>query len=460
MKKLLAWLLGDRRHIGSESVELKIGRRMWREITTRLQDFSDGEQGAFIFCSQSRRDGMDVLLARDWIEIPVEDSHRRDGYGLSWSSEFSGRVLQKAKKLKAGVVLIHSHGDTECPALSPQDTKSAKEMFPAFSRVAGFPCGSVVLGDTSAAGTFWKAGKAYAELSQIRVVGQPITCVRNPKTRGKQFVPRMRNDRTRSALGSESEKQLASASVAVIGLCGGGSHVCQQSAHAGVGRITLIDADVVEATNLGRMVGSNHGDIGQLKAKVIRRLIKGIDPQISVQPIAEKFPSPRTIEAIKHADVVIACVDSFLVREQINAFCRRHHIPLIDIGLTIRTESDSLVRASGQVMLVTPDSACLRCGPFLSDEVLAEERRLKPPGYDQNADAKGAPQVVSMNGVIASEAINLVLDLVTGYSGGCRPNGWWQYDGRRGSLKPLNSPIARRPGCPACAEQGLGDPQY
>ncbi len=110
----------------------------------------------------------------------------------------------------------------------------------------------------------------------------------------------------------------------------------------------------------------------------------------------------------------------------------------------------------GQLVVVTPDSACLRCGPLLSDAVLAAEQIERPRGYDRKPNAPGAPQVVSMNGALASEATNAVLDLITGYAAGARGSGWWSYDGRRGELTPCAS-VSRRDGCPACAEQAHGD---
>jgi hypothetical protein len=92
-----------------------------------------------------------------------------------------------------------------------------------------------------------------------------------------------------------------------------------------------------------------------------------------------------------------------------------------------------------------------------TDAVLDWERHHRPPGYDENPDAQGDPQVVSMNGVLASEASNCVLDLITGYSGGRRGARQWQYEGRSGELVPSDLPSSRAD-CPACAQEGHGDP--
>jgi hypothetical protein len=80
-----------------------------------------------------------------------------------------------------------------------------------------------------------------------------------------------------------------------------------------------------------------------------------------------------------------------------------------------------------------PGHACLRCF-FLTDSLLAREKRERPSGYDENPDAAGDPRVVSMNGVLASEACNCVLDLVTSYSNGRRGARQRQYEGRTGEL--------------------------
>lgn len=240
-------------------------------------------------------------------------------------------------------------------------------------------------------------------------------------------------------------------------MSGGGSHVFQQLTHQGIGSLTPVDDQVLDETNLGRHVGARVSDIGRsLKVKIAKRLARDVDPDIVVTDIAERFPTADTIAAMKRADVIVACLDRFDARAAVNAFCRRYLIPLVDIGMSIRSTGEQLAIADGQVIVSLPGKTCLRCF-FLTDAVLEWERVNRPPGYDQNPDAPGDPQVVSMNGVLASEACNCVLDLLTGYSGGRRGARQWQYEGRSGELTPTDLP-GRRDDCPACAEEGRGDP--
>jgi molybdopterin/thiamine biosynthesis adenylyltransferase len=428
-------------------------------IRAHVEDTRRGEEAGFLICGLSRLRDRDVLLAREWIPVPKEAvTSRADGYALSWSAEFNAGVLARADALNGALVLIHAHPGSTAPAFSPPDTRSADALFPPVSRVlAERPSGAIVIGAGTVAGRFWQDGAPSGALDALRIVGIPLQVWR--PTRPTDEAPlRARLDRQRRALGRCSDALLAAARVAVVGVCGGGSHLCQQLAHQGVGKIVVVDDELVDEVNLSRMVGATPRDVGRTyKTAVMRRLIRRIDPGIRVKEVRARFPAGASIEALKHVDVVVACVDTFSSREQVNMFCRRYHLPLIDIGLTILTEHEQLRTASGQLVMVLPGFPCLRCGPLLTDLVLERERTDQPPGYNRNTDATGAPQVVSMNGVLASEAANCVLDLITGYAGGARRPSWWSYNARTGELALCGDSLPRRDGCPACAQSGHGD---
>jgi molybdopterin-synthase adenylyltransferase len=445
-------------HRRLDGFEVRMSGEQFRIVRDHVENFRNGEEGGFILCGYARTEDRDVLLAREWIPVPDDEKVRGGRFGLEWTASFSARVLARADALQGGVVLVHSHGNTSRPGLSGDDRETAERLLSGFSRMLGRPCGSVVLGASAAVGIFFRDGSQAGALSLLRVVDSPIEVWLPTASVPSTRRGRRRLDRQNRAIGPKADAHLAGASIAVIGVCGGGSHVCQQLAHQGVGRIVPIDDDLVEEVNLGRMVGATPSDSERTpKAAVMRRLIASIDPEIRVEEVRARFPEGPTLAALKSVDVVISCVDSFLIREQINAFCRRHHLPLIDVGMSIRTKGEKLERAAGQMIVVLPDSSCLRCTPLLSDAVLERERSERPPGYDRNPDAIGEPQVVSMNGVLASEACNSALDLIAGYADGHRGAGWWGYDGRRGELTRYDLPSRRR-GCPACAEQGHGDP--
>jgi molybdopterin-synthase adenylyltransferase len=439
-------------------VEVRIAAGLFATVREHAEDFSRGEEAGFLVCSLSRLADRDVLLARRWLPVPDHALRRgHDGSVLSWSAEFNSEVLATAVAEDAVPVLVHSHG-CRAPRFSGDDRAKERALFGAFSRMIGFaPTGSLLLGSGDAAGSFWSEGANDRPFSRLMIVGGPIEIWPAVGSAAAEVPERRRLARQSVAIGPLSERRLASAKVGLLGVSGGGSHVAQQLIHQGVGTLIPVDDELIDLTNLGRFVGATLADVDETsKVAHCDRLAAAVDPSISVAGVEERFPSTEAITALKEADVIVACLDRFDAREAINAFCRRHLIPLIDIGITINSDGERLARADGQIVLTLPGEPCMRCW-FLTDALLEAERRQRPPGYDQNPDAPGDPQVVSMNGVLASEAANTVLDLLTGYSGGRRTASVWRYEGREGTLERSELPAARAD-CPACAEQGRGDP--
>jgi molybdopterin/thiamine biosynthesis adenylyltransferase len=441
-------------------VDVRIARELFDTVVDHVESFCEGEEAGFLLCSLSRTLDRDVLLAREWIPVPeTELSRNTDGSVLAWSAAFNSSVLQRAIDLGASPVLVHSHG-TRRPAFSDDDRAKEAPLFGAFSRLLdAIPTGTLLLGQGDAAGSFWNHGRNELRFGRLVIVGETIDVWSSAQTQtGRpERSPRGRLVRQSGAIGPGSDAALASTRVAVLGVSGGGSHVIQQLAHQGVGTLLPVDDQLVEESNLGRLVGASEHDVDvSHKTQVARRVATGIDASITVVEVRARFPSSEAIATLKAADIIVGCVDTFQAREAINAFCRRYLIPLVDVGLTLRSRRELLVLADGQVIVSLPGRPCMRCW-FLSDAVLDKERREHPPGYDRNPDAPGEPQVVSMNGVLASEASNCVLDLITGYSGGRRGAKVWQYEGRSGQLEQAELPPCRED-CPACAEEGCGDP--
>jgi molybdopterin/thiamine biosynthesis adenylyltransferase len=449
---------GGATRTGAFTVDLRVPGRMFADVFSHTRDQTRGEEAGFLVCSAANTPGGAILLARSWLPVPEAEIVDRAGdFVLEWSSRFNANAVMIADNIDASLVLVHYHGGDR-PRLSCDDLRSARQLFPGISRLLGDRLsGSVVLGDSAASGQFWRNGRPTASLSRLRIVGDWLEDL-HPEPRTMHATANRRLDRQSRAIGPRTEALLAAARVAIIGLSGGGSHVFQQLAHQGVGTIVVVDPQVVDETNLGRLVGAEVRDIDRTpKTDVAVRLARRVDPSLDVVPVRLPFAHPDALAAVRSVDIVVGCVDSWRAREQINEFCRRHHIPYVDIGINIETDGDRLTAAHGQLVVVTPDSPCMRCLPLLSEAVLGREREHKPPGYDLNQYAVGDPQVVSMNGTLASEASNAVLDLITGYSAGARGPGWWLYDGRAGTFERLVA-TGRRNGCPACAQQGHGDP--
>lgn len=209
---------------------------------------------------------------------------------------------------------------------------------------------------------------------------------------------------SQSFLGPDSTEVLRKARAAIIGLGGGGSHVVQQLAHVGVGNFVVIDHDRVEHRNLNRLIGATVKDAERSTAKVevVRRLIAGVNPRATVLTVPKKWQEQA--EVLRDCDIIFGCVDTFSERQQIETTARRYLIPYVDVGMDV-CEIEGGFSIGGQVALSMPGELCLRCYGILNDDRLARE------GAAYGA-AGHRPQVVWANGVLASTAVAIFVQLL------------------------------------------------
>jgi len=234
-----------------------------------------------------------------------------------------------------------------------------------------------------------------------------------------------------SFLGGMSEQDLRRAKVGVIGLGGGGSHVVQQLAHLGVGNYTLVDPDIIDETNLNRLVGGTLKDVKRkaLKVDIAERVIRAVvaDVNIDVHPAQWQEVSKE----LQTCDVLIGCLDAMTTKDQLDKFCQRFLIPYIDIGMDVHKLDDGFL-ISGQVVLITPGNPCLRCMGLVTEEALAQEAR-------NYGAAGGRPQVVWPNGILASTAVGLFTQLICPWHSDKRKSAFLEYDGNKGTITPSRS---------------------
>ncbi|RZK40747.1 MAG: ThiF family adenylyltransferase [Pedobacter sp.] len=232
-----------------------------------------------------------------------------------------------------------------------------------------------------------------------------------------------------SFLGKNSERNFDNLRVGIVGLGGGGSHIAQQLAHLGVKNITLFDDDVIEASNLNRLVGGKYADLlsQESKCTIARRLILEILPSANIVEVISKWQ--LRAEELQKCDVIFGCVDTYSARQQLEAECRRYLIPLIDIGMDIHGIGTNEKFLSGQIILSMPGMPGMQNMGFLTEEKLATEAA-------KYGNVGGRPQVIWPNGVLASSAIGVFVDIVTGWTGQDDKLIYLSYDGNAGTLSP------------------------
>jgi tRNA A37 threonylcarbamoyladenosine dehydratase len=139
--------------------------------------------------------------------------------------------------------------------------------------------------------------------------------------------------------------RLASARVAVVGLGGVGSWAVEALARSGVGALTLIDADDLCLSNTNRQLPALEGQYGRGKAEAMAERCRAINPAMTVEPVAS-FLTPSNMEALLGGgfDVVLDACDSFRVKVEAIAWCRRRKQPVVTVGSAGGRVDPTLVR--------------------------------------------------------------------------------------------------------------------
>jgi len=130
-------------------------------------------------------------------------------------------------------------------------------------------------------------------------------------------------------LGVEGQQKLLDAHALIIGAGGLGSPVGLYLGSAGVGRITLVDHDRVDATNLQRQIAHRIDRIGHFKTESLAQSIRDINPDVQLNCVGERANPAMLNELVPQASVVIDCTDNFATRQMINRACVQHRVPLV-----------------------------------------------------------------------------------------------------------------------------------
>src|SRR3989475_13171503 len=122
-------------------------------------------------------------------------------------------------------------------------------------------------------------------------------------------------------VGMEGQLKLKQAKVLLIGTGGLGAPLGLYLAAAGVGRLGLVDFDVVDFTNLQRQVTFGSIDVGRAKTEAARERLANLNPAIQIEPVERKLTSENALELFKDFDIIVDGTDNFPTRYLVNDAC-------------------------------------------------------------------------------------------------------------------------------------------
>lgn len=480
--------------------DLRITEHHWNTLAGHL--LGDGnEQSALLICGvrdvpgdTSDGDRQVTYLVHDVVLLGEGDYLDRGALHLSVSPATLARHAKRARISDSAVVLVHSHPFSGSVTASSIDLATESDLcrrvLPART---GRPSAALVIGPNGVDARAWTELGA-APLHTIRVLGDHITRFAatshglpqstlrprpadpTPGPTGPQADPtaRCRVDgvarpatgpgataRQELLWGKTGQQILADSRVVVVGTGGTGSHILTQLAHLRLGHLTLIDDDVVETTNLSRLIGATPDDVDQPKVDVLAAHARAINPDLKIDAIQASVldvdPAVYT-----GADLIVCATDGHGSRSLLTEVSTQYLVPLVDLGVEVvpgHTDPDpgpDSFRAGGGVRVLRPGQGCLWCANNLNPELVRREyldpdqRALEiARGYIRDVD-NAEPSVVALNGVVASLAVLEICQLLVGMLGSGRTR--LLYRAERRALTTAR--IERRDTCHVCGDDG------
>jgi adenylyltransferase/sulfurtransferase len=230
-------------------------------------------------------------------------------------------------------------------------------------------------------------------------------------------------------IGGSGQQKIKEAAVLVIGAGGLGSPVSYYLAAAGVGKLGIVDSDVVDLSNLQRQILHTTNDVGHPKVVSAAKKLKELNPNIEITTYNTYLNKENIVEIIKDYEIIVDGVDNFPTRYLLNDACVMNDKILVEAGI---------LRFEGQVMTIKPgEGPCYRC------------IFTNPPAEGTLPSCQEAGVLGVVAGTVgtlqATEALKLITGIGTPLIGRILI-----YDALELSFRDIE--VKRNPECPVCGE--------
>ena len=326
-----------------------------------------------------RDTGEALVITLASIDPPQHSDLDEEVGHVAFDEQYTLRIALAAEKHTLAVGVIHSHPE-ECvpqPSTTDDDMDGYYSEYYAdfaphrpyvsliFSRVAKQ---LVISGRVFWGGQWLTLDHTVAERE---IVGDwsKRTYKRSPSYEVDRVA------RFANAFGEEALSRLRGACAAIIGSGGTGSAAIEILARAGIGRLVIVDPDVVERSNLERIHGSvpEHADNSTPKVVVARELVHQIDPSIEVVALQGRLPQPEVIDAVMSSNIALGCTDQQHSRLALSDLAFRYLVPTIDCGVVLEGKDGMITGQVGQFVRLLAADPCVLCRNMIDPRRVAQE---------------------------------------------------------------------------------------
>ncbi len=381
---------------------------------------SGNEEVAILFAHEVHLPDSTNLIVHRWEPVPLEMLLLQRDDRFAVDSGFIVSQVKVARGQAESVLLAHSHPeDPALPRFSRADDSGENDLYSLLHmRLPNRVHGAVVMSPGGQIARFSLPDGTQVAVDELRIIGRRVQRFFEFPNH-EEIVADEMHARQQLIWGAHGQGMLRNATMGIVGVGGTGSLVAQQLIHLGVGRLIVIDREMVEGSNLSRIVGARRDDIGiTSKVDVVKRLAQGVDPNIVVQAIHDDVTQAEVLATLLEADLLFLCTDQHYSRAVINALAVQFMIPLVDLGFLINVEPNlnQVISAVGEVRIVVPGGYCLLCAGVLDAERIKTEKaspdeRAKYPTYFTGIDIPD-PSVITLNSTIASVAVTVGCDML------------------------------------------------
>jgi hypothetical protein len=388
----------------------------------------DGKEAALVaLCGVGQFGDRTKLLVHEVHPVPYEVCTERREDCVSWPAAWLDPLLDQAELRGWSILKVHSH-PSGYESFSAVDDRSDRDLFhgihswldtegPHFSAVM-LPDGRMFARSVAVDGTF-------APVDIVSVAGDDIHMWHHKPPQAQDSV--LQIGREAGTFGRKMVAELGRLSVGVVGCSGTGSVVIEQLARLGLGRIVLVDPDIVEVHNLNRIVNANADDAKEhrFKVHVARDAIHRLQFGTIVEALAENVVNRAAVKALGSCDLLFGCVDSAEGRDVLNKIAAAYLVPYIDVGVgLVADNSGAIDQVDAAIHYLQPEaSSLLSREAYRPGQVQAEARRRSDPeafaalrraGYIQGVEEQ-QPAVIPINMAAASFAVLEMLSRLYGY---------------------------------------------
>jgi molybdopterin/thiamine biosynthesis adenylyltransferase len=373
------------------------------------------------------------LIGRRMCWIPDDAYLKRETDHLSITSHGYVPALGEAERINAIPIWFHTHPTFGgWPTSSIADEKVDRDITDLFRLRAGTDCYATLIvsprpGTIAFSGAIDAPEQGRVPIDRLWRVGDGGWQLIRAVNTAAAEIPAI-FDRSVRAFGPAIQGTLSDVRIGVVGCGGTGSAVAEQLVRLGVRHLTLIDADVLSASNVTRVYGSTPVAVGKPKVEILQSHLAGIAPDLECDAVQSMVTLEQTARHLIGCDVVFGCTDDNAGRLVLSRFAAFLATPVIDVGVLLSSDGDGrLTGIDGRVTTMSPGTACLVCRDRVDLARAAvelrtpeERQRLENEGYAP-ALAGIEPAVVTFTTAVASAAVTELLERLIGFGPSPRP---------------------------------------